>query len=95
MTESEAQAAILERLRTRGGIVLAGNKEAWSEIRWTAEGWLREDGDPMSGERESWIVTDADVLTGTRARVAELAKYIYNTPVPETWQEVLEQLPHV
>ncbi|MDA1306868.1 MAG: hypothetical protein O2917_06365 [Acidobacteria bacterium] len=95
MTESEAQAAILERLRTRGGIVLAGNKENWTEIRWTADGWLREDGDTLSGEREVCSVTDAEVLAGARARVTELARYVYETPVPRTWQEVLDQLPHV
>lgn len=95
MTESEAQTAILDRLRARGGIVLAGNKENWSEIRWTADGWQREDGDTLSGEREVYSITDAQVLTGARARVAELARYVYETPVPETWQEVLEQLPHV
>lgn len=95
MTEDEAKAAILTRLRDRGGIVLAGNKESWSEISWTAQGWQREDGDTMSGESTVCPVSDEDVLSGAWARVSELARYVYNTPVPTTWAEVLDQLPHV
>ncbi len=95
MTEDEAKAEILARLRARGGIVLAGNKESWTEIRWTARGWEREDGDTLSGQSAVCVIDDAAVLAGARGRVAELARYIYETPVPETWQEVLAQLPHV
>ncbi len=95
VTEEEAKHAILTRLRDRGGIVLAGNKESWSEIRWTAQGWHREDGDTLSGDSTVCPVTDEDVLAGARARVSELARYVYETPVPSTWAEVLDQLPHV
>ena len=95
MTEDKAMPAILARLRARGGIVLAGNKESWAEIRWTARGWEREDGDTLSGQSEVWAVSDADVLAGARARVAELARHVHQRPVPEPWADVLAQLPHV
>jgi len=95
LTKAAALAAIPYRLRKRGGIVPAGNKESWSEIRWTTQGWQREDGDTLNGESEVTQITDAEVLSGARGRVAELARYVYETPVPQTWVEVLAQLPHV
>jgi hypothetical protein len=93
MTGPQAeQAAILQILIRQGGIGLTGNRESWSDISRDDIGWLRRDGDPMTGEETRSRLTDDEVLRAVFWKARDRLGHYGPDDGRVTWADVLAWL---
>jgi hypothetical protein len=80
---------ILDILKARREIVLAGNKENYSYVRRVGRLWIRTDGDPMTGEEDETQLSDEEVLRALYWKARERLGHYGPDDGAVTWDDVL------